>query len=252
MTALNNHRAITQEVLPIAGFPVRSMGREALEALLLESYSRAQQRLLFFVNTNFVNQCLGLRPQLADPDIILVNDGVGMDIASWLRHRRTFADNLNGTDFVPGLLKALGGEGAPCRVFLLGGRPGIARRAARTLTDRGITVAGALDGYTEAQDSQQVVDAINKAGADVVLVAMGNPLQEQWILDHRAQTGARVLIGVGALLDFLAGEVPRAPGIIRRCRLEWLYRLGLEPRRLFRRYTVDIIRFLGHCRREPG
>lgn len=240
--------------LTIAGFPVLALTREPLTARLLDSWDQGRQRCLFFVNTNFVNQCEPIREALSAPEVYLVNDGIGMDIASWMLHRTRFPDNLNGTDLVPHLLLALHKKQCqaglePSRIFLLGAKPGVAQRAAEALIGMGLCIAGTLNGYDESANSPGAVDAINAAGADVVLVAMGNPVQERWILDHRHQLDARWLIGVGALLDFLAGEKPRAPEWIRSCRLEWLYRLSLEPRRLFRRYTIDIGRFLIRCRR---
>ncbi len=230
---------------PIAGFPVRRMTTSALVEELLRVHGDGEQRSLFFVNANFVIRCEHLMPQLDDPSVILVNDGVGMDIASWLVHRRRFPDNLNGTDFIPHLLEQARAKTEPgWRVFLLGAKPGIARRAAEALEARGIAVAGALDGFEESRDPQDVVAAINRTAADVVLVAMGNPLQEQWILQYRQAVQAHLLVGVGALLDFIAGDKPRAPQFVRRMRLEWLYRLSLEPTRLLRRYTLDMGRFL--------
>jgi exopolysaccharide biosynthesis WecB/TagA/CpsF family protein len=77
-----------------------------------------------------------------------------------------------------------------------------------------------------------------------VLVGMGNPLQELWIAEHGDKTGARLLFGVGALLDFRAGQVQRAPTWVRNLRCEWIYRLLQEPRRLARRYLVDNFVFL--------
>lgn len=237
------------DVLPIAGFRVRGLTRAELTSQLLESLGRREQRLLFFVNTNFVNQCGGLRSQLNEDAVVLVSDGVGMDIASWIMHRRSFPENLNGTDFVPYLLTEATRHHNPQRVFLMGGRPGIARRAAEALAGMGIDVVGALDGFEESSNTGDVVAAINNARADVVLVAMGNPRQEQWILANGGLMNAGLLVGVGALLDFLAGDKPRAPKLVQKCRLEWLYRLSLEPRRLLRRYTVDILVFLNRCRR---
>jgi len=73
---------------------------------------------------------------------------------------------------------------------------------------------------------------------DLLLVAMGNPLQERFIADRLASQHASVAAGVGALFDFLAGEVSRAPKAVRKARLEWAYRLWLEPARLWRRYVV--------------
>lgn len=243
--------------LPLAGYPVAALRSEQLKAALIQDLEAGHQRKLFFVNTNFVNQCDHLRTQLGRPDVILVNDGVGMDIASYLVHRRRYPDNLNGTDFVPALLDAAvqhfardgRGQSMPS-VFLLGAAPGVARRAGQVLSERGVPVAGTLDGYEESADNRRVVAEINASGAGIVLVATGNPRQETWIMNHAAEVGATLLIGVGALLDFLAGEKPRAPEMVRTLRLEWLYRLSLEPRRLARRYTVDIGRFLVRCLRQ--
>ena len=83
-------------------------------------------------------------------------------------------------------------------------------------------------------------------------MAMGNPVQEEWILDNRQSLNANIVIGVGALFDFWAGDKPRAPRWVQRMRFEWFYRLCLEPRRLLRRYTVDIVRFLILCRKYRG
>src|SRR5690554_4008666 len=93
--------------LPLAGYPVAAVRSESLQAALIADLEAGRSRKLFFVNTNFVNQCGHLRIRMCEPDVILVNDGVGMDIASYLVHRRRYPDNLNGTDFVPALLEAV-------------------------------------------------------------------------------------------------------------------------------------------------
>src|SRR6185369_5501424 len=159
--------------------------------------------------------------------VLIANDGLGMEIAARLVHRRGFPANLNGTDFLPPLLAA-----ARAPVFLLGSRPGVAERAAGRLAASGAEVAGTCDGYAGMADNAALVAAINASGARILVAALGNPLQERWLLEHRAELAAPLLIGAGALLDFLAGEVSRAPAWARRARLEWLYRLAQEPRRL--------------------
>lgn len=231
-------------VLPIAGFPVQAYRTAELVERLVDSHRTGKQLALFFVNSNFVVQCEAIRPQLRRSDVILVNDGVAMDIACRLVHRRTFPDNLNGTDFIPHLLKQSGRQSSrPWKVFLYGGKPGIAERAADALISAGIPVVGNCDGFTA--DDTKVIEAINASGAEVVLVAKGNPLQEEWILQFKDQLDAGLLLGVGALFDFLAGDKPRAPLLIQKMRVEWLYRLSLEPARLLRRYTIDGAIFLG-------
>ena len=93
-------------------------------------------------------------------------------------------------------------------------------------------------------DSSKVVAAIRASSADVILVAMGNPQQELWLADNLKATGSQLGFGVGALFDFVSGHPPRAPICVRTARLEWLYRLVHEPRRMTRRYLVGIPLFL--------
>ncbi len=231
--------------LPLGGFALQSMTKEALNLKLAQQLASNRQCALFFANTNFIVQCQGLREQISGSNSILVNDGIGLDIAGWLVHHCSFPENLNGTDYIPQFLAEIKDQ---ARVFLLGGKPGIAVRAANTLVaTHGVNVVGTANGYEDAKDSGKLVETMNASNANIVLVAMGNPAQEAWILRHQPLLNARLFFGVGALLDFLAGDKPRAPPMIRRLRLEWLYRLSLEPKRLLRRYTWDIFVFLRLC-----
>ncbi|QEY16194.1 glycosyltransferase [Cellvibrio sp. KY-GH-1] len=235
------------ELIPLGGFFIHSTSSKDLSRQLRDNMEH-QQTTLLFANTNFIVQCQALKNELANSNTIIVNDGVGIDIATWLIHRKKFRENLNGTDFTPLFLQHLGKD---AKVFLVGAKPGIAMKAAQHLqTDLQIEVVGYRNGYDEASDAEVLIDAINSSGANVVLIAMGNPNQEHWILKHRQRLNTKVLIGVGALLDFLAGEKPRAPKTIQKLRLEWFYRLCLEPGRLLRRYTLDIAVFLQLCLRQ--
>jgi exopolysaccharide biosynthesis WecB/TagA/CpsF family protein len=113
--------------------------------------------------------------------------------------------------------------------------------AARIIeTSFGHTICGLCDGYSDPTDVRK---AIERAAPEVVMVALGNPRQELWIADFHPSASVPLLIGVGALFDFLAGNKLRAPMALRVAKLEWLYRLVLEPRRLWRRYTIDIVWF---------
>ena len=232
--------------LALGGFKLLCTTGIELEERLQQDLEQGTQIALFFANTNFIVQCQGMQKAMST-DTIIINDGIGVDIATWLVHQTRFPENLAGTDFIPALLHRIRAQG---RVYLFGGKPGIAMRAARCLqTEFGVNVVGTSDGYDQARDTQALVQRINDSGANVLLVAMGNPLQERWILQQRPHLNASLLLGVGALLDFLAGDKPRAPDWIRRMRLEWFYRLCLEPARLARRYTLDIGVFLALCLR---
>ncbi|BES69525.1 WecB/TagA/CpsF family glycosyltransferase [Marinobacter nanhaiticus D15-8W] len=241
--------AVGDEMLPLGGLNVKALTFDGLVQRIYTDVDAGRQVALFYVNSNLINKCEPIRDALNGPDVIMVNDGIAMDLASWLVHRRRYPENLNGTDFTPALLaENANSSDQPWRVFLYGSKPGIAEQAAEKLRESNVQVVGTCDGYN--RDSDAIIGEMNASGANVVLVAMGNPLQEQWILEHRDRLDARLLIGVGALLDFLAGDKPRAPLLIRRMRLEWAYRLSLEPTRLLRRYTLDMLIFLARCSRH--
>lgn len=178
--------------------------------------------------------------------VLIVNDGVGMDLAAWLIAQRRFKANLNGTDFTPYFLRQ---AHRPLRIFLLGGKPEVMARAAEHARQQlGQKIVGVCDGYAGMHESGLLAH-ITQSQPDILLVALGNPIQEQWILQHRDALNVPLGMGVGALFDFWAGNKPRAPRIVQSLRLEWFYRLCLEPRRLLRRYTVDIVRFFFYCHR---
>ncbi len=96
---------------------------------------------------------------------------------------------------------------------------------------------------TEEEDDQ-VVDMINSSGAQIVWVGLSTPKQEQWMSAHRGRLNAPVLIGVGAAFDIHAGLLRQAPRAFQRCGLEWLYRMAMEPKRLWRRYLANNPRFV--------
>lgn len=185
------------------------------------------------------------RPAYADTlrSMLVLNDGVGMDLAARALGYGPFPDNLNGTDFVPALLQTCP---RPLSLFLLGAKADVLRRAEAAIAQRypRHRIVGAHDGYFADVDLPVVADAIVARQPDMVLCAMGNPRQEAVIAALAGRDAARVLIGVGALFDFLAEAVPRAPVWVRRLRMEFLYRLAQEPRRLGRRYTIEIVEFL--------
>ena len=134
-------------------------------------------------------------------------------------------------------------------MFLIGGTPGTADAAAQRLCldIPGLRIAGTRDGFAGAARPEEAIDEINASGADIVLVAMGVPQQELWIDEHRHLIDAPLVLGVGALFDFLAGNVRRAPAWVRRRRMEWAWRLAMEPRRLAKRYLVGNAAFLARA-----
>jgi exopolysaccharide biosynthesis WecB/TagA/CpsF family protein len=170
------------------------------------------------------------------------NDGVGIDIASSILFGKRFPANLNGTDFTPMLLESLD---RPLRVYLLGSQLEVVNEASRRLQERfpRVSIVGSHHGFFSRDETNSLVANIRLSQTELLLVGMGNPIQELWAAENAAQTGAVVLC-VGALFDFLSGRMPRAPTWVRALRFEWLYRLALEPRRLWRRYLCGFGPFL--------
>lgn len=165
----------------------------------------------------------------------LLNDGIGLTLAARMRGLN-FPDDLNGSDFTLQVL-ALAAK-RDWGVFLYGGEPGVGEQAATALQARvaGVRIVGVQDGFTPARD--EIAGRVRDSGADVVIVALGNPLQELWLNEWLPETGCRLGVGVGAFLDFVSGRVPRAPAWMHAIGLEWVYRLYREPRRLARRYVL--------------
>ena len=173
----------------------------------------------------------------------LLPDGIGVDIAASLSGDQLKA-NLNGTDLLPVVLEKAARMGKS--VFLFGGSPGTAIKAGLKLSEAipGLKIAGARDGYSEAENADDLIAHINASGAEIVLVALGVPKQELWIDRYAHRLNADLLMGVGAAFDFFAGNVTRAPKIVRKLRSEWLWRLAIEPRRLASRYLAGNFTFL--------
>jgi N-acetylglucosaminyldiphosphoundecaprenol N-acetyl-beta-D-mannosaminyltransferase len=135
------------------------------------------------------------------------------------------------------------------RLYLLGGRPGVAEEAARRLVDLypGLQVVG-IDSppFRPLSGPEQValVDRVRAARPDILLVATGQPKGERWIHDNYLALEVPFCMQVGASVDFAAGRIPRAPLWMQRSGLEWLFRLALEPRRLAGRYFRNGVFFL--------
>jgi exopolysaccharide biosynthesis WecB/TagA/CpsF family protein len=168
---------------------------------------------------------------------ILLRDGVGISMLFRLLGRDA-GINLNGTDWIPRILRQFAGR----RVALLGSREPYLSKAAEAVEKLGCRVALRMDGFQEPEVYRRQL-VTNKV--DVVVLGMGVPKQHVLavFLTNKLVSPVLILNG-GAILDFMAGRFPRAPKLWRRLRLEWLFRMGQEPRRLWGRYSVGGVRFL--------
>lgn len=228
----------------------RSIGPIAFELLttpeavsmLVDTLGKRIPKVVAFVNMHTFNLATRL-PDLnkALTHATVFNDGVGIDVASLILFGQKFPDNLNGTDLTPALLSSLI---APTKLFLVGSPPGVAELAGMALEAKFplVEIVGVHHGYFNNDESGSLVQRICQSGAELILLGMGNPRQEIWAAEVVQETGG-VILCVGAFLDFASGRVRRAPRLVRTLRVEWLYRLFLEPSRLTSRYVGGFFPF---------
>lgn len=176
---------------------------------------------------------------------LVLPDGIGVDMASLATGGRIFPADLNGRDFVPALMTYMT---RPKRVGLLGAGPRTLEKARQNFQAHAPwhEFIAVHDGCFDDGDSARIAAEMERQDLDILLVAMGTPRQEQWAAAHLGPEHARLVITVGALFDVVAGEVPRAPRLLCTLRMEWLFRMLREPKRLSGRYFIGGPVFLGH------
>ena len=204
-----------------------------------------------FVNADCVNISFSdgkYKDTLSGARFVLA-DGIGVRVAGNIFNQH-IRENINGTDMLPYLCAAT--EEAGLSLYLLGGRPGVPEGAAAWMRERypELRIAGLRHGYFSTDEEPEVIEGIAASCADILLVALGAPRQDKWISAHMHELGVKVGIGVGGLLDFYAGRIPRAPVWMRELGMEWLYRFWQEPRRMWRRYFIGNAIFLYRVIRE--
>ena len=201
-----------------------------------------------FVNAHCINVAANdkLYRESLDGSSALLPDGSGMAIASKFANV-SFGENLNGTDLFPLLCEQAASKGLS--IYLHGGEPGIARKTAETMQKRfpNLKIVGVTDGYSDHQDTDQLLKKIARSGADLLFVGLGVPMQEKWIAGHRDEIQVPVVLGVGGLFDYYSGKIPRAPKMVRELGMEWGWRLMQEPKRLAKRYIFGNFMFLGRA-----
>lgn len=225
-----------------------------------ELASRAKNKIktsVAFVNTHYLNCAYedeDQRRRLGEFDFVLP-DGLGVSLACKIL-RKKYKENLNGTDLLPRLCEIAQREGLS--MYFLGGREGVAARAAKNLQKAypNLKIAGARSGYFE--NSAEIASQINAANPDILFVGLGAVIQEKWLLENFSLLRCPLALAVGGLCDVYSGDLKRNP-VLRKLGLEWLGRLWQEPIRLFGRYVIGNplfiarvfgYKFFGRCGRK--
>ena len=207
--------------------------------MIIESKNSVGPKVGYFVNANSINLAFN-KPSLINTinlgDMTFA-DGSGMRLAARFKGI-SLKDNINGTDLLPRL--CLAAKAHDKKLFLLGSAEGIAKRTADNLvkTYQGLQVVGSHHGYLNSNNTPNIIKQINESNANILLVGMGSPIQEQWVEENRSLLNVDIVLAVGGLFDFYSGRIPRAPSWLRELGMEWVWRLIQEPRVKFKRYVI--------------
>lgn len=235
---------------PLLNTYVNNLDIDETVQVIEKMISNGQKSYIVAVNVDVVIKMEedGYLKEIADnADIVLV-DGKPLVWISKL-HKCPVKAKVSGSDLVPLFCEKADQKGYS--VFILGGKEGIAIQAEKNLKKKfpKINIVGTYAPPLGFEEDNQELEYINKkisvASPDVLIVCLGCPKQEKWVYENYQKYNAKVSICAGATVDFLAGNVKRAPKWMSEHGLEWFYRFMQEPRRLFKRYFVDDMKVLG-------
>ena len=237
------------------GVPVDALRKDDLHGNICRAIVEDQRVTYLHVNVHGLNlawQQRQFRSCFQNADLVIC-DGKGVQYAAGLLGTPLPA-RLTYADWTWSLAQLTVEHGYS--LFFLGGRPGVAEEAAQNLQRKwpGIRIVGCQHGYfnkeAESPENRSVLARINSANPDILLTAFGMPLQEQWITANRTHLQTRVALSGGAVFDYISGRLARGPDWMTQHGWEWLARLIIEPRRLWRRYLLGNPLFLWRVFRQ--
>ena len=233
----------------VLGVGVDPLTVEDLHAEIGRLVRGGERGLVLNVNVHCLNLCYEdpvLRDFLNRAEVVFC-DGAGVMVAARILGGR-IPERITYADWAWQLAAFAAARGFS--LYFLGARPGVAKEAARRLEERhpALRIAGAHHGYFDhsagSPENEAVVGEINAASPDILLVGLGMPLQEYWLMENQHRLDVGVALTGGAVFDYVSGRLRRGPRLLTQSGFEWLARLLVEPRRLWRRYLVGNLLFL--------
>lgn len=184
--------------------------------------------------------------KLIDESNLITADGVGIILASkWKRDK--LPERVPGSDL---LMKVLAtGNEKGWSFYFLGTDEDTSKKAVETIKEKypGVVVSGRHNGFFDKEKEEKIIDEIKRTSPDILVVALGAPRAEKWIYENKDRINTKVAIGVGGMLDVIAGKVKRAPVIWQKMNLEWLYRLLKQPSRWRRQLALPVFAWKAFC-----
>ncbi len=233
----------------ILGVPVTPLRVADLHAWMDARLQSNQRAVIPNVNAHALNLAYA-HPWLRDffrRAPLVFCDGAGVILAARILGRR-IPERITYADWMWQLAEHASARAY--RLYFLGARPGVAEEAARALTRRfpALQVVGCQHGFFDrspgSPENGRIVAEINRLNVDILVLGMGMPLQERWLMENWPNLTARLGLTGGAVFDYISGRVRRAPDWMNRRGLEWLGRLWIEPARLWQRYLIGNPLFL--------
>lgn len=238
------------ETVDILGVPVYKLDRKTLTALFKAVVTTNMRGWFSSVNVHAINlaQELPWFKQFIRDSLLTYCDGDGVRLGSWILGK-PLPEKIGLTYWIYDLLEVMESEGL--KVYFLGSTDTILERAVEILRRKfpRLQIVGYHSGYFSMTDNQRIIDSINTSKPNLLIVGMGMPKQERWILDHHSVLTVPLITNAGACFDSIASDNIRVRTWASYIGLEWLYRLILEPRRLWRRYLIGNPTFIMRCLR---
>ncbi len=238
-----------KEFLPkvnLMGVEFDNLGMADVIEMFTQDIGAGRRKKVYYVNADCFNRSVRDRDylEILQKGDYILPDGIGVLLACKMMNVG-LKENVNGTDMLPFICEmAVKNDYS---LYLFGAKPGVAALMREKLMSAyaGLRIVGERNGYfSEDSTEKEMIDEINKLKPDILLVALGVPAQEKWIEEHYGELPCRLMIGVGGLFDFYSGRIKRAPLWLREMGLEWVFRLIMEPRTKFKRYTFGNSSFL--------
>lgn len=256
------------KIVKIIDIPINALSKQEAILRIKELIDSGKKSQICTVNSEFLNQAFNDNQfkDLLKKSSLNLADGFGvLWSAKFLQFKKTnsiqlvlawlisiiripltpnyftspIPERISGSDFVWDIAKFAADN--QIKMFLLGGDPTIAERAALQMQTKipGLRISGVHSG--DPAQTPEIIESINKSKAAILLVAYGSPKQEYWINENLKKTNSKIALGVGGTFDFIAGVKKRAPLWMQKSGLEWVYRLIKEPKRIVRQLSIPVL-----------